>query len=169
MNDQYPQRQVDWRERDEERRRERAELEELCAEHRLPLPWGPYRAAVVTCFRCGVRTVVYTWVHHEVRSGRVPPAPCPRTLKQRRTRQSGGMLYWVNTCVRCKVPQGDNYLYDEPGSAGPPPFRFTWRDPLPQVPGGPLPEFDRPWRSTPLGPAATGEQLYRRLVLGRRG
>lgn len=76
------------------------------------------------------------------------------------------MRYWVNTCVKCMVPQGDNYLYDESTDAGPPPFEFTWRNPLPQVPGGPLPASERPSTSMQAGPAATGEQLYRRLVLG---
>lgn len=138
-----PRRPVDWKARDEEARAVRAELVELCAKHRLPLPWGPYRAAPHTCFKCGRRTVSYTWVGHRVRGPDRPPAPRPRTLKERTTEQSGGVTYWVNTCVNCRITQGDNYLYDESNGFGQPPFRFTWSRAIPSVPGGPTP-FDEP-------------------------
>jgi hypothetical protein len=131
-----------WRERDERLRVARQELNALTEQWRLPLPWGPYRAAPFTCWKCDERIIVYAWVGHEALAPDQPPAPRPWTLKQRITRQSGGANYWANTCAKCKSTIGDNYLYAEPDKDGPPPFQFTWTK-LPAVPGGPL-----PWGST---------------------
>jgi hypothetical protein len=158
---------TDWKARDDATRAACVEVEELCARFRLPLPWGPYRAAAHTCFKCGKRIVVYTWAGHRVRGSGGPPAPHPRTLKQRTTRESGGMTYWVNTCAACGITQGDNYLYDEGGDTGPPPFRYTWSRPLPTVPGG----SHKP--EQPQGQVGGGEGvpnvLLQALGWGRRG
>jgi hypothetical protein len=103
----------DWKARDVLVRAERTEIIALASKWKLPLPWGPYRAAARSCFKCGERIVVYTWLGHGVRSDDRPPEPRPRTVVQRTTAQSRGMRYWLNSCPACKFTQGDNYLYDE--------------------------------------------------------
>ncbi len=127
----------DYKARDARRREERNELERLCRQHDLPLPWGPYRAAPHTCYRCRQRTVVYTWVHHGPRGHDWPPSPRPAVLQLRRTRQPGGVRYWTNECVSCHATQGDHYLYVRGTRSDPPPFRFTWARGVPQIPGDP--------------------------------
>ncbi len=130
--------------RDAEERARREELARLCRRDGLPLPWGPYRAAPHTCYRCGRRVVVYAWVGHEPWSANPPPPPPrPRTLKLRRTLQSGGQRYWVNTCSRCGAVQGDNYLYHDGEPGEPPPFRFTWLGARIEIPGDVLPALRR--------------------------
>lgn len=132
-------RTTDWKTRAAQVSAEREEVASLAIKWGVPLPWGPYRAAARSCFKCSERIVVYTWFGHGVRSEEPPPAPRPRTLLQRTTGQSGGMRYWLNTCPACKFTQGDNYLYDQGDASGPPPFGRTWKGVLPTVPGGPLP------------------------------
>lgn len=160
---------TDWKARDEEARAEKAELQELCERYKLPPPWGPYRAATHSCFKCGKQTVVYTWAGHQVRGGGRPPAPRPRTLRERTTRESGGMTYWVNTCVVCGITQGDNYLYEEQGDGGPPPFRYTWRRPLPSLPGGPTTDDDGPPDRQGGEGSGVPNVLLPALGWGRRG
>ena len=145
--------QEQWRARDEQLRQERAEVAELANKYQLPLPWGPYQAAPLTCYRCHARIIVYTWLGHSTRSTEPPPSPRPRTLQERATQQSGGMRYWLNTCSQCRATQGDNYLYDEAGASGPPPFKSAWRS-LPAVPGGDLPWSARQAHvgASPFGP-----------------
>lgn len=139
----------DFKAEDEQLRGDRREVEELCLQYGLTLPWGPYRAAPFRCFKCHERIVVYTWVGHAVRGANQPPEPRPHILKQRTTQESGGQRYWVNVCAGCGVTQGDNYLYDEEGGGGPPPFRWTWSRDVPSIPGGAAP---RPQRQPPVAP-----------------
>lgn len=162
-----PRKPVDWKATDEQARALRAELVELCTKHRLPLPWGPYRAAPHTCYKCRRRTVCYTWVGHRAHGRDRPPSPRPRTLEERTTLESGGLTYWVNTCVHCPATQGDNYLYQQATKLNLPPFRSTWRLPLPPVPGGPAP-FDEPPEAewVDLGPVG---EMMRAIVRGGGG
>ena len=54
-------RTIDWKARAERVRAEREEVAALAIKWGVPLPWGPYRAAARSCFKCGERIVVYTW------------------------------------------------------------------------------------------------------------
>lgn len=155
----------DYKARDARLREQRRELADLCRQYDLPFPWGPYRAAPHTCFKCRKRTVVYTWVNHRVRGEDWPPPPKPKVLRRRKTGESGGMQYWANVCAACGITQGDNYLYDERGDQGPPPFRYTWRQPLPGLPGGPVAGAAD---ETPGAPVSSTASIMINALLGRR-
>ncbi|MES2919299.1 MAG: competence protein CoiA family protein [Pseudomonadota bacterium] len=68
-----------------------------------------YIAAVETCFKCKEEIPVFWWSgipFCEVE----PPEPRPKTIKFRNSKQFGGS-YWANTCAKCGMIQGDNYLF----------------------------------------------------------
>jgi len=150
----------------ERQKRKQHELETLLEAFELPLPWGPYRAAVVTCYRCAERIPVYTWVGHRVRETDWPPAPRPGILHECTSAESGGMRYWANHCPVCDGVQGDHYLYDDEYA----PFKHTWKTPLPSIPGGPLPPQLYPADFEDEAQTAEGSSLFEFLngLLRRR-
>ncbi len=148
----------DFKAEDEQRRRDRAEVKALCREFQLPLPWGPYRASPFTCWKCATRILVYSWVGHEPAGTDRPPSPRPWTLEERWTSKDSGGRVWVNTCPRCRMSQGEGYLYARSSESGDAPFLWLWTHQLPTLPGGGLPSFLQP-RPRPRR-TLDGEQYY---------
>ena len=106
----------DWKQHDNLIRHERREIILLCQNFNLPEPWGPYRARMIDCYECDKRTIVYTWLQHEVRGQNSPPFPKPRCIRKKSTWDTESdevKFYWANHCIHCGVVQGDNYLYGE--------------------------------------------------------
>lgn len=69
----------------------------------------PYVAAVERCFKCDEETPVFWWPGVPFCQS-APPQPRPRTIARKYSKQYGG-AYWANTCAKCGVIQGDNYLF----------------------------------------------------------
>lgn len=134
----HPRAKIDWKEQDRRSLQNTKDVEAWCGALGLPEPWGPYYAAPHTCFSCGERIVVYGWHGHEVRGDAQPPPPRPKTVCRRTTRESGGMTYWVNTCVRCGKTQGDDYLYNQ----GERPLARRTRQPHVRLPGDDAEDFE---------------------------
>lgn len=70
---------------------------------------APYLTAIETCWKCKNEIPVYWWLGVPFCETE-PPAPRPRTVQHRHSKQFGGS-YWANTCPCCKSVQGDNFLF----------------------------------------------------------
>lgn len=68
-----------------------------------------YLAAIETCWQCKEEILVYWWAGVPF-SDTEPPAPRPKTIAHRYSKQFGG-TYWANTCPQCNAVQGDNFLF----------------------------------------------------------
>lgn len=68
-----------------------------------------YLSAIETCWKCKNEILVYWWSGVPFADVE-PPAPKPRTIQHRYSKQFGGS-YWANTCPHCDAVQGDNFLF----------------------------------------------------------
>jgi hypothetical protein len=69
----------------------------------------PYIADTEICFKCKEEIPVFWWQGVPF-CEKEPPNPKPKTIKYRNSKQYGGS-YWANTCAKCNMIQGDNYLF----------------------------------------------------------
>jgi len=70
---------------------------------------APYIADTEICFKCHEEIPVFWWQGVPFCETE-PPNPKPKTIKYQSSKQYGGS-YWANTCAKCNVIQGDNYLF----------------------------------------------------------
>lgn len=69
-----------------------------------------YRRGHKWCWKCGARTVVFTWQGHEEWQKTSPPEPIPDTVRWLYS-NTIGEYYWANACEHCGTIQGDWYLF----------------------------------------------------------
>lgn len=72
-----------------------------------------YRIGKTMCWRCHKRTVVYTWVDHEMWQQTPPPAGKPNAVRWLYSATIDDH-YWANSCEHCGAIQGDWFIYMEP-------------------------------------------------------
>jgi len=92
-------------------------VEKIAQDTDVTLPSGyGYRYAPYACWKCDKEIIVFKWCHGRI-EGEIeePPAPIPKTIKERYTSTSDE-TYWANTCPHCDSVQGDWFLSVEPDS-----------------------------------------------------
>lgn len=93
-----------------------ARSKKVSEDSKIPIPETFYRYAIIRCWKCGKKILVFTWPNQSSFDQNPPQRnQKPKTIQYRFSKTVKD-YYWVNCCPYCNMIQGDFFLYHDPNS-----------------------------------------------------